>query len=49
MKIYFATWILEKSQGETLSKKKAFSRLMSFFHISQKPVSDFVSYIEEGK
>ncbi len=34
MKIYFATWIYEENQQESLNKINALSRLMSFYHLS---------------
>lgn len=48
MKIYLATWILEESQGITLSKKNKKERLLSFFHTIQK-IQIFRKYIKTGK
>lgn len=39
MKIYTATWLLETSQGDSLTKKKKFERLLSYFHILPKKES----------
>jgi hypothetical protein len=48
MKIYFATWLLEKSQGKSLTKKKVNTRLLSFFHTKEKK-EEFKAYIIKGK
>jgi hypothetical protein len=46
MKIYLATWMLEKSQGQTLTKLGKRERLLSYFHI----ISDqFKKYIKTGE
>jgi hypothetical protein len=49
MNIYLATWILEKSQGETLTRVGHRNRLLSYFHTKQKPESEFRKYIKTGK
>jgi len=49
MKIYLATWLLEKSQGESLTKKGSKNRLMSYFHTKDKPITEFVTYIKTGR
>jgi len=36
MKIYLATWLLEKAQGTVLTKKDKKSRLLSYFHTKEK-------------
>jgi hypothetical protein len=36
MKIYFATWLLERAQGDALTKVGANSRLMSYYHTRDK-------------
>ncbi len=48
MKIYLATWLLEKSQGRTLTKKKANTRLISYFHTREKE-AEFPKYIKTGR
>ena len=48
MKVYLATWILEKSQGETLTKMNKKSRLLSFYHTIEK-LNDFKHYLKFGK
>jgi hypothetical protein len=35
MKIFFATWT-EINQGESLTKKKAFTRLLSYFFLKDE-------------
>ena len=49
MKIYLATWLLEDSQGESLSKVPAFSRLISYYHTKDKPKEEVLKYIKTGK
>lgn len=39
MRIYFATWLAEKSQGEALTKVNAPRRLLSYFFIREQKVS----------
>ena len=48
MHIYFATWLLEETQGIALTKKQAAKRLVSFFHIKEKK-KQFKTYIKTGK
>jgi len=36
MKIYLATWLLEPSQGLSLTNVNARNRLISYFHTQQK-------------
>jgi len=36
MKVFLATWVLEPSQGQTLTKMEAGNRLLSYFHTKQK-------------
>lgn len=49
MKIYLATWLFESLQGEALTKKGNFQRLLSFFHTKQRPVHELRKYVETGK
>lgn len=49
MKIYLATWLLEKEQGKALTKKKVTSRLLSYYHTQQKSEQEFVRYIKHGR
>ena len=48
MKIYLATWLLEESQGLSLSAVKNKRRLLSFFHLLQK-IEVFKNYVMTGK
>lgn len=48
MKVYLATWLFEKSQGKALTKRKAFYRLLSYFHTREKK-EDFIPYVKTGK
>ena len=34
MNLYFATWIYEENQQQSLASKQASKRLMSFYHLS---------------
>jgi hypothetical protein len=47
MKIYLATWLLEVSQGEALTKIKANRRLLSYFHTKEKE-DQFSTYCRTG-
>ena len=47
MRIFLATWLLEISQGESLTKANGNHRLLSFFHTKEKE-SDFKRYCETG-
>ena len=51
MKIYFATWVVEKSQGITLTKKKVKSRLLSYHLLKEQNITNplFEEYIETGE
>lgn len=48
MKIYFATWLLEVSQGRSLTKKRAKTRLISYYHTKEKEI-EFPKYIKTGR
>ncbi len=48
MKIYLATWLLEKSQGDTLTKIKKNERLLSYYHTKEKE-SEFADYCKTGR
>jgi len=48
MKIYLATWLLEKSQGDSLTKAKSKNRLLSYFHTKEKE-DQFQNYIKTGQ
>ncbi len=48
MKIYLATWLLEKSQGISLTKVGAFTRLISYYHTKEKE-KELHQYIKTGK
>lgn len=47
MKIFFATW-QEQNQGESLSKKKAENRLLSYFFIRELKPGELIDYIING-
>ena len=49
MKIYLATWLLEVSQGNTLTNKKANTRLISYYHTKEKPTTEIKEYVKSGK
>lgn len=50
MKVYFATWLVDWKQGETMTKKKAFKRLLSYFFLESQSISQegFTEYIKTG-
>ena len=48
MKIFLATWLLEKSQGQSLTACKSRRRLISFFHTKEKK-EQLPAYIKTGK
>ena len=48
MKIYLATWLLERGQGVVLTEKNKQERLLSFYHILPKK-SRFRKYIKTGR
>ena len=48
MKIYLATWLLEVSQGQSLTKAKSKHRLLSYFHTREKE-EDLDEYVKTGK
>ena len=48
MKIFLATWLLERSQGITLTKLKARKRLISYYHTLEKK-KELPKYIRTGK
>lgn len=48
MKVYLATWLLEQSQGDTLTKMKKKTRLLSFYHTRQK-LESFINYVKTGR
>lgn len=48
MKIYLATWLLEESQGKTLTKIGKNNRLISYYHTKEKE-EYLINYIKTGK
>jgi hypothetical protein len=50
MKIYLATWLLEKSQGDSLTKvtERESKRLISYYHTLSKK-EQLKGYIKTGK
>jgi hypothetical protein len=51
MKIYLATWLVDRSVGTTLTKLGAMKRLLSFFFIKDQeiPQEGFTEYCETGE
>lgn len=51
MRIYLATWLVDRSVGDTLTKKGATKRLLSYFFLKTQdiPQKGFIEYIETGK
>jgi hypothetical protein len=47
VKLYLATWLLEVSQGESLTKANGNHRLLSYFHTKEKE-ADFDQYCKTG-
>lgn len=47
MKIYFATWLTDKSLGKSLTKHKANARLVSFHFLREQKVDS--NHIDEYK
>ena len=47
MRIYLATWLFESSQGESLTKIKKRTRLISYYHTASKKEL-FKHYVETG-
>ena len=47
MKIYLATWLLEKEQGNVLTRKDKRERLLSYFHLLEKEF-ELKDYIKTG-
>jgi len=39
MKVFFATWLVDRSHGTSLSKKKASSRLLSFHFLREQKIT----------
>ena len=48
MKIYLSTWLLEQSQGTSLTNKGCKYRLLSYFHSKIKKLSSVKKYIING-
>ena len=47
MRIYLATWLLEASQGESLTAVDAFQRLLSY-HLNKEKAAEFPHYFRTG-
>ena len=39
MKIYLSTWLTDRSLGDSLTKKRASNRLVSYFFIMEQKIS----------
>ncbi len=51
MKVYFATWLVDRTLGVSLTKKRANVRLLSYYFLSAQGIShpQFVFYIKTGR
>ncbi len=51
MRIYFATWLMEKAQGDSLTKRKANTRLLSYHFIREQGINldQFSLYMVSGR
>lgn len=49
MKVYLATWLLEKTQGRELTKIGAQRRLVSYWHTKDKPFKEVQRYVRRGQ
>ena len=51
MKVYFATWLTDRSLGKSLNKKKGKTRLLSFHFLREQNITNplFEEYIETGE
>jgi len=50
MKIYFATWLYDKTLGRSLKKYKAGNQLISFYFLREQGVTDnqLIRYCKTG-
>ena len=49
MKIYFATWLYEPAQKESLDKKGGQNRLLSYFFCIDQKKTNIQEYIKNSK
>ena len=51
MKIYMAMWLTDRSLGESLTKKRASKRLVSFFFLREQGITKalLTQYYETGR
>lgn len=51
MKIYFATWLTDRSLGRSLTKQGGWSRLLSYFFLQQQAISKelLMQYSKRGR
>jgi hypothetical protein len=51
MKIYFAAWLTDRSLGDSLTKKGAKTRLLSFYFLREQNITDemIAEYSQTGK
>jgi len=51
MKIYFATWLYDRTLGNSLTRKKANTRLISYYFIKDQEVTDdqLLKYVKTGR
>lgn len=48
MKIYLATWLLESSQGQSMTAAGSRNRLLSYWHTKEQPDGVLAVYCETG-
>ena len=50
MIVYLAIWLVEISQGQSLTRKKKRERLVSYYHVIQnKNEEELDQYVQQGK
>jgi hypothetical protein len=51
MNIYLSTWLTDRSLGNSMTKKKASKRLLSYFFLKEQDISQehFDEYVETGR
>jgi len=51
MKIYFATWLYDRTLGNSLTRKRASTRLISYYFIKDQEITDdqLLKYIKTGR
>ena len=51
MRIYLSTWLTDRSLGESLTKKRARNRLISYYFLLEQKISNALlkEYVESGR